>query len=104
MSTWIGDLAAAMVTLGTVAAFGTIWLLSRRRFRVRGTAVDPPRYRRATRAFGSATVITVAGMILLAARAAGGPAWLGVAGTGVGLAGFTALVVCLLMVLRERFR
>jgi hypothetical protein len=43
-------------------------------------------------------------MTLLVARAAGGPAWLGTVGAGVGLAGFTALAVSLVVLLRERFR
>jgi hypothetical protein len=90
--------------LGSVAVFGALWFLSRPRFRVRSALAAPPGYRRATRAFASATAITVAGMTLLVARAAGGPAWLGTVGAGVSLAGFTALAVSLVVLLRERFR
>jgi hypothetical protein len=104
MSTWVGELAAAMLVFGGISTLGALWFLSRSRFRVRGRLADPPRYRRASHAFATAAAITLAGMVLLMGRAAGGPGWLGPAGAGVGLAGFTALAISLLVLLRERFR
>jgi hypothetical protein len=104
MRSGISEFLLGLMLIAGLLILGSLRFSADRRFRVRGDLPTSAGLRKWDRRYRAAMTLAGFGAVLLVAGAAGGLVWLGRAGIALGGAGFAALVIALVGVLRERFR
>jgi hypothetical protein len=104
MPSWVSTFMGASFVLAAIIGFGALHFHSHRRFRVRGRLPTSAALERAERRLVVSAVATAAGGLLLIAFLSGAPRPFAWAGLLLGGAGFAALAIALVLVLRERWR